>query len=97
VDTSALASIVVVDAGQYRFLDFPARYSGPDSDTWRAGDAGGWFVAGFQVLFVAKPDDVLVVGLTWSGEEGENAYLLAADSGAALRTVAHGYRYWVPE
>lgn len=96
-DTSALASIVVVDHGQFLFEDFPATYRGPDNDVWRVDDGGKFSPEGFQVLFFARVRGIDIMGLTWAGSEGENAYLLVADSASAFRTVAHTYRYWVPE
>jgi hypothetical protein len=38
-----------------------------------------------------------VIALTWAGTEGEDSYLLVADSGNVFRSVATSYRYWVPE
>lgn len=96
-DTSALASLVVIDHGKFLFEDFPATYRGPEKDVWRVDDGGVFSPEGFQVLFLARVRGVDIMGLTWAGSEGENAYLLVADSAAAFRTLTHSYRYWVPE
>ena len=93
-DSSALASVAVVDHGRILLQDFPARYRGPDEDIWRADDGGAFTADGFDVLFLARLSGVEVLGLLWAGSEGENSYLLAADSAASFRTIAHTYRYW---
>jgi hypothetical protein len=86
VDTIALASLVVVTATQLLFEDFPARYDGPGSTpTWRVDDEG---------IFSPEPFAIL---LTWAGAEGEDAFLLVADSANAFRQVQMTYRYWSPE
>lgn len=95
-DTSALASVVVVDRGRLLFDDFPATYRGPDSDIWRADDGGVFSPEAFTVLFVCRLRGAYVMALTWAGAEGEDADLLVADSADAFRRVATAYRYWVP-
>jgi hypothetical protein len=97
IDTSALASIVVRDGNHIRFQDFAATYTGPEESTWRVDDGGVFEASGFRILWVARVRGVLVLAMSWAGEEGENAYLLAADSAGQFRTVSHTYRYWVPE
>lgn len=97
VDRSALASIVLVTNSGLLFQDFPATYSGPEMDTWRADDGGVFSPDGFGVLFLCRVRGVYVMALTWAGSEGENAYLLVADSADVFRTVSHAYRYWVPQ
>jgi hypothetical protein len=97
IDTSALASIVVRDGNHSRFQDFPATYRGPEESTWRVDDGGVFDASGFRVLLAARVRGILVLAMSWAGEEGENAYLLAADSAGQFRTVIHSYRYWVPE
>jgi hypothetical protein len=97
VDRSALASIVLVTNSGLLFQDFPATYSGPEGDTWRADDGGVFSPEGFSVLFLCQVRGVYVMALTWAASEGENAYLLVADSADAFRTVSHAYRYWVPQ
>ncbi|HYA44046.1 MAG TPA: hypothetical protein VED59_00445, partial [Acidimicrobiales bacterium] len=93
-DSSALASVAVADHGQILFQDFPGTYRGPDADIWRADDGGELSPEGFEALFLARLSGAEVLGLIWAGSEGENAYLLAADTSATFRTIAHSYRYW---
>ncbi len=97
LDTNALASIVALDGDRLRFADFPATYGGPDESVWRVDDGGEFRPEDFRVLFVSRVRGVLVLGLTWAGSEGEDAYLLAADSGESFRTVSQAYRYWAPQ
>ncbi len=96
-DTEALASLAVIDHGQILFEDYPARYTGPDEDLWRVGDGGAFSVEGIQVLFLARVRGTDLMALTWAGEEGEDADLLAADSSSAFRRIVRVYRYWVPQ
>ena len=97
MDTSALASIVVLDGPHVRFQDYPATYAGPDEGIWRVDDGGVFLAYGLRILFAARIRGVMVLAITWPGTEGDNAYLLAADSRGSFRTVAHSYRYWGPE
>jgi hypothetical protein len=96
IDTSALASIVVADHGQLFFHDFPATYRGPAADVWRVDDNGTFSPADFGIPFCGRRGGRFVMALTWAGAEGENAYLLVADSANTLRAVAKSYRYWAP-
>lgn len=97
VDTNALASIVVATDTQLVFEDFPARYDGPEASTWRVDDGGVFSSRGFAILFLSRARGVYVMGLTWAGAEGEDAFLLVADSANAFRQVQMTYRYWSPE
>ncbi len=97
IDTNALASLVVVTATQLLFEDFPATYSGPGETTWRVDDEGVFSPRDFAILFLSRVRGIYVMGLTWAGAEGEDAYLLVADSAAAFRTAKSTYRYWSPE
>lgn len=96
VDTSALASLVLADSVRLLFADFPARYSGPDQDVWRVDDGGKFPTEGFDILFLGRRGGHAVVGLTWMGSEGQDAFLFVADSADALRVVTMSYRYLAP-
>jgi len=95
---SILASIVLMDSARLFFLNFPAPYGGPDTDSrWRVDDGGVFHPEDFQILFLAPRGGAWVMALTWAGVEGENAYLEVSDSSRTFREVTHSYRYWVPE
>jgi hypothetical protein len=96
VDTSALASLVVVSQDRLLFQDFPATYRGPDSDIWRVDDGGTFSPHAFGILFFCRLRGTYVMALTWAGAESEDSYLLVADSADTFRSVATSYRYWVP-
>jgi hypothetical protein len=97
IDTSALASVMVADHDRLLFRDLPATYRGPGTDVWRVEDGGVFSPEAFAALFVGRVDVGYVMALTWAGAEGEDAYLLLADSGQVFRVVTQSYRYWVPE
>lgn len=97
VDTNALASVVLIDQDHLLFQDFPGTYRGPQSDIWRADDGGLVSPDGFGIPFLCRLRGTYVIALTWAGTEGEDSYLLVADSGNVFRSVATSYRYWVPE
>lgn len=96
IDTSALASIVVADRGQLFFHDLPATYRGPAADVWRVDDNGTFSPTAFGIPFYGRRGGRFVMALTWAGAEGEDAYLLVADSANTLRAVTKSYRYWAP-
>jgi hypothetical protein len=95
-DTNALASLVARDGGTLWFHDFPAVDHGQGQAVWRLDDGGKFPAAAMRIRFLSRVRGVLVVGMTWDGAEGENAYLLAADSSGAFRTLQHTYRYTAP-
>lgn len=95
-DTNALASLVALDGPTRWYHDFPAVDHGKGQAVWRLDDGGTFPAAAMRIRFVSRVRGVLVVGMTWDGAEGENAYLLAADSSGAFRTLQHTYRYTAP-
>ena len=97
IDSSALASLVVVRDSSLLFQDFPAVYRGPDESVWRVDDQGVFSPGDFAILFVAQLSHACVMAITWAGVEGESDELLLADSTDVFRTVTRAYRYWVPE
>jgi len=88
---------VVADSVRLLFADFPARYEGPERDVWRVDDQGEFSPQAFRILFLAPLGRSYTMGLTWAGTEGEDSYLLVADSADGFRTVATVYRYWAPK
>lgn len=97
IGADALAALVLADSARLRFADFPARYRGAGQDLWRVDDQGKFSPDGFAILFLARRSGADVLGVTWMGTEGENAFLLAADSADALRFVTKSYRYLSPD
>jgi hypothetical protein len=97
IDTSALASLVVLDEKKLYFRDFPATYRGPEESTWRVDDGGEFSPESFGILFFCRLQGVYVMAFTWAGAEGEDSYLDIADSADTFRSRANAYRYWVPE
>jgi len=96
IDSTALASLVVVRDSSLWFQDFPAVRHANDPSTWRVDDDGVFSPTSFDVLFVATLPDGLVIAITWAGPEGQDAYLLRTDSTPNLRTLSTAYRYWSP-
>lgn len=96
VDTSALASLVLAVPGRLVFQDFPAAYKSAGQDVWRVDDEGHLSPTAFTVLFVGRLRGTWFMGVTWAGGEGEDDYLLVADSADAFRTAKLTYRYWAP-
>jgi hypothetical protein len=94
IDTSALASVVVADHDELFFHDLPATYRGPAADVWRVEDNGTFLPDAFGIPFFCRLRGTYVMALTWAGAEGEDSYLLVADSAHTLRTVTQSYRYW---
>ncbi|MBB6217879.1 hypothetical protein HNQ80_004015 [Anaerosolibacter carboniphilus] len=87
-----LASIAYIEGDQVIFKDYPAKYD--KLSTWRvdAGDEPGLF----EVLFLANSDEGLLLGLTWAGPEGENAFVLKEENGVLQQTDLKSSRYWAP-
>ncbi len=87
-----LASIAYIKDDKVAFKDYPAKYD--EMSTWRvdAGDRPGLF----EVLFLADSDEGLLLGLTWAGPEGENAFVLKEVNGVFQETDLKRGRYWAP-
>ena len=88
-----LASLVYVGEDKLIFRDYPATYD--ETSTWRAD--GGDEVGQFEVLFLAHVGGKRVLGATWAGPEGENAFVYQEKDGTFEETSLQGYRYWSPE
>lgn len=87
-----LASIAYINEDKVIFRDYPAKYD--ELSTWRvdAGDEPGLF----EVLFLAKSDEGLLLGITWAGPEGENIFVLKEKEGVFEETDLISGRYWAP-
>jgi hypothetical protein len=95
---SILASIVLIESARLFFLNFPAEYREPATDSrWRVDDQGIFHPEDFQILFLARRGAGWIIALTWAGAEGENAYVEVSDASKTFRDVTQSYRYMVPE
>lgn len=74
--------------------DYPAVLNG--SSAWRVDDSGTMDPDLFQILFVARPDGQLLLGLTWQGAEGQSALLLQQEGQTFQERDAVFYRYTSP-
>ncbi|MDR0330184.1 MAG: hypothetical protein LBH93_00530 [Chitinispirillales bacterium] len=89
-----LASLVYVDKDKTISKDFPAEYDA--QSTWRVDDGGEFGRNAIDVVFLANTGERIILAFTWSGPEGENAYILREENGVFLETEFGGYRYWAP-
>lgn len=96
VDSSALASFVLIRDTSLRFHDFPAVYRGPDQDVWRVDDQGVFSPEDFEIVFVVPLPHAFAMAITWAGAEGGANQFLVADSADLFREVVSDYRYWAP-
>lgn len=74
--------------------DYPAVLHG--SSAWRVDDSGTLDPDLFQILFAARPEDQLLLGLTWQGAEGQSALLLQQEGQTLQERDAVFYRYTSP-
>ena len=96
IDSSALASLVLIRDGVMFFHDFPAVAHGADESLWRVDDQGVFSPRDFAILFVARVARTDVLAVTWAGAEGESDRLLRTDSTGAFPALLEAYRYWAP-
>ena len=93
----ALASLIVLSAGQRLSIDFPAEYKGEGEDTWRVDDGGVFSPEGFAVPFVLRRAQGAVIPVEWKGSEGVSLSLFVSDPAApAARKVLQDYWYRAP-
>lgn len=86
-----LASIAVQTPEGVLHRDYPASRNG--SSAWRVDDSGTMTPDLFQILFAAKADDGLLLGMTWLGSEGETTLLLKQSEGTLEELPILFYRY----
>lgn len=86
-----LASIAVQTPEGVLRRDYPA--SRNSSSAWRVDDNGTMTPDLFEILFAAKADDGLLLGMTWLGSEGETTPLLKQSEGALEELPILFYRY----
>jgi hypothetical protein len=77
--TRALASVVVLDGVRRLYVDFPAVFTGPGDDLWRADDGGSLDPQGFEIIFLLKRGTMYVVAIDWAGAEGSALSVHIAD------------------
>jgi hypothetical protein len=84
--TRALASVVVMDGDRRLYVDFPAIFTGPGDDVWRADDGGSIHPQGFQIVFLLKRGNTYLVAIDWAGAEGSALSVHSADgSGGSIQ------------
>lgn len=86
-----LASIAVQTPEGVLRRDYPA--SRNSSSAWRVDDNGTMTPDLFEILFAAKADDGLLLGMTWLGAEGETTLLLKQSEGSLEELPILFYRY----
>ncbi len=89
-----LASIVMKTPTKLVFKDYPAKYD--EMSTWRVDDGGSIFPEMFSILFAAKTKDGMLLGLKWTGFEGENTIMLLENDGVFEELNIESYRYTSP-
>jgi predicted RND superfamily exporter protein len=89
-----LASIIMKTTSKIAYIDYPAKYD--EGSTWRAEDCGEIAPWMFSILFAAKAEDGIIIGIKWFAPEGESTYLLK-ENGNVLEELDIGTgRYMVP-
>jgi virulence-associated protein VapD len=68
-----LASIVMKTPEKLVFKDYPAVYN--EMSTWRVDDGGSIYPDMFSILFAAKAEEGIILGINWRAFEGENTVL----------------------
>lgn len=91
---SMLASIVMKTTEGMIFKDYPAKYD--ESSTWRVDDGGAVYPEMFRILFAAKSEDGILLGLKWTAFEGENTVLLKEKDGIFEDMDIEAFRYMSP-
>lgn len=86
-----LASIVVETPDGLLRHDYPAILNG--SSAWRVDDSGTMDPALFRILFTARADDQLLLGLTWLGAEGQSTVFLKQEGSILEELDILFYRY----
>jgi hypothetical protein len=98
--TNALASLVVVepmiDAYIRTYVDYPAQFTGPGSDLWRADDGGEIQPEGFEVVFLLRRGAGYVIGIDWAGAEGRALSVHISDGPGQFKEVVSDSWYHSP-
>jgi hypothetical protein len=94
----ALASVVLLDAADPAtpvYADFPAKYTGPGEDLWRADDEGVLRPDGFRPMALLRHHGSYLLALRWDGAEGEHLGLYRS-AGERFTAVLSDYVYSAP-
>ncbi|SMC92130.1 hypothetical protein, partial [Papillibacter cinnamivorans] len=86
-----LASIAVRTPDETISKEYPAQLNG--SSAWRVDDGGTLTAKLFNVLFAAKTDTDIYIGMEWIGAEGKNAFILQQNGDALEEADIRFYRY----
>lgn len=89
-----LASIVMKTPTKLVFKDYPAKYN--EMSTWRVDDGGRVYPEMFSILFAAKTEGGIVLGINWSAFEGENITLINEKDDKFEDLNIEAYRYTSP-
>ena len=85
--TNALASLVVIDGDRRIYVDYPARFTAPGDDLWRADDGGDIHADGFDVVFLMKRGTRYFVAIDWAGAEGSALTIQSSDGGEQFKEI----------
>ncbi|WP_052092015.1 hypothetical protein NYE80_13935 [Paenibacillus sp. FSL H7-0357] len=91
-----LFSLVVVDGGKLKFMDYPAVVQEDEYSVWRVDDGGEVLPEMFSLLFAAETTDGLLLGLNWWGAEGINSFFLSQDGDTFIELDIQYGRYTSP-
>jgi len=94
--TQALASLVVIDGPQRKYVDYPATFTGPGDDLWRADDGGNIHAEGFEVIFLLKRGTAHLLAIDWSGAEGSALSLHIAEGAGQFTQIVSDSWYRSP-
>jgi len=88
-----LACVVMKTPVKIVYKDYPAKYN--ESSTWRVDDGGNIYPDLFSILFSARTEEGVLLGLKWAAAEGENTFLLVENGNEFEVNIETG-RYMSP-
>jgi hypothetical protein len=94
--TNALASLALIDGDRRMYVDFPAQFTGPGDDLWRADDGGEIHAEGFDVLFILKRGSTYTIAIDWGGAEGRALSVHVSDGISEFKEVVTDSWYTAP-
>ena len=92
----ALASLAVIDQSKRMYVDYPADFTGPGADLWRADDGGEIHSEGFEIVFLLKRGTTYLMAVSWSAAEGDSLSLLIADDSSQFTEIIEDSWYRSP-
>lgn len=91
-----LASLVLLkDAAEPVFFDYPATHDEERISCWRVDDGCRLDAAALAILFAYRRGGHWGLAVAWDGAEGQALQLLEQD-GPGFRELLAGHRYWAP-